>query len=431
MLVAVAQGGAQHFIGRVLAAAVGPFALELPGGVAAGLADDAAGGHQRLHVQVVGGHGAVQVRRAQRGHIFAKDLVQLVRGGVLQPLMQGAQVQVFQGVGGVGGLAHAHDAHPRARPRGHQVARVAGRAHREADVRKAADDLADGQQNPRAAGALQLVEGRAGKGIGAVLGVVLAVAQHQRARAVLGGAHLHDAAAAFGQGVERGARHRAGPVRAGKRHVDHRVALGGEVDAQRAHLLDHGVGVAVLHGLVGKEGGEQLFLHKLAARVQAAAHEGHVLAGAALLGEARGDAVEHLLELLGGHGLEQIFLHAQGDGLARVGEIVVSRQDHHADPRHLALDLAAQLHAVHEGHADVGDEDVRVGVADHGQGDFAVRGFPDQRVAAFLPGKGIADALADHDFIVHQKDLNHPRSPLLSCGARGSSRGCPPVRFRC
>ena len=31
----------------------------------------------------------------------------------------------------------------------------------------------------------------------------------------------------------------------------------------------------------------------------------------------------------------------------------------------------------------------------------------------------------------HQKDLNHPRSPLLSCGARGSSRGCPPARFRC
>ena len=265
MLVAVVQGGAQHFIGRVLAAAVGPFALELPGGVAAGLADDAAGGHQRLHVQVVGGHGAVQVRRAQRGHIFAKDLVQLVRGGVLQPLMQGAQVQVFQGVGGVGGLAHAHDAHARARPRGHQVARVAGRAHREPDIRKAADDLADGQQNPRAAGALQRVEGRAGKGIGAVLGVVLAVAQHQRARAVLGGAHLHDAAAALGQGVERGARHRAGPVRAGKRHVDHRVALGGQVDAQRAHLLDHGVGVAVLHGFVGKEGGEQLFLHKLTA----------------------------------------------------------------------------------------------------------------------------------------------------------------------
>ena len=303
MLVTVNQGAAEHLVGHILARSVGPFAVELPGGIAARLADDAAGGHQRLHVQVVGGHGAVQVGCAQRGHVFPEHLVQLVRGGVLKPLVQGAQVQVLEGVGGVGGLAHAHDAHARARPRGHQVARVAGRTHREPDIRKAADDLADGQQDARAAGALQLVEGRAGKGIGAVLGVVLAVAQHQRARAVLGGAHLHDAAAALGQGVERGARQGKRSVRAGEGHVDDSVALGGEVDAERSHLLDHGVGLAVLHGLVGKEGGEQLLFHKLAAGAQPPAHAGHVLAGAALLGEAGGDAVEHVLELLRGDGL--------------------------------------------------------------------------------------------------------------------------------
>ena len=94
-------------------------------------------------------------------------------------------------------------------------------------------------------------------------------------------------------------------------------------------------------------------------------------------------------------------------------------KNHNTNPRHHALHLAAKLHAVHEGHADIRDEDIRVFIADDGQGDFAVRRFADQRVVALLPREGIADALADGDFIIHQHHFNHRRPPPFS-PARGS-----------
>ena len=137
---------------------------------------------------------------------------------------------------------------------------------------------------------------------------------------------------------------------------------------------------------------------------------------AAFLADAGGDALQHLQKLLRAHRLEQVFLYPQGNGLLRIGKIVIAGKDDDLHPGHGVGNGLAKLHAVHKGHAYIGDEYIGLDILHHLQGDFPIRRFADEgkfAAAIALPGEAVADALADDDLIIYQKDLIHLRPASL------------------
>ena len=201
--------------------------------------------------------------------------------------------------------------------------------------------------------------GGVGEGIGPLLHVPLVVPQHQRPGAVGHAAGEHAATGGLGQ-VGQG---RPGPgpglVLQREGDVDDHIAVRGQVHAHLAHLA-HQLLVLEAVPLLGEQRGQQLFPQELVAGHHVPPQALHVLLGAALGGDLPGHPGQRLAQLLGRDGLEQVFLHAQGDGLLGIGEVVVAGENHDAHPGHHPLHLRAQLHAVHEGHADVRQQDVRV-----------------------------------------------------------------------
>ena len=139
-----------------------------------------------------------------------------------------------------------------------------------------------------------------------------------------------------------------------------------------------------------------------------------------------GYTVQYLSQLSWGYGLEQIFLHAQGYGLPGVVEIIVAGENNHRDPWHALLYLTAKLHAVHKGHAYVGNENIRVFIPDYRQGHLPVGSFAYQCVAVLLPRKRIAYTLADSDLVIHQHYLYHSLYPPCVGMCRAEKCvGCP------
>ena len=142
----------------------------------------------------------------------------------------------------------------------------------------------------------------------------------------------------------------------------------------------------------------------------------------AFLLKLRADLVENLLQIHGIDGFQKILPHAQLDTLAGILKLIISAQHNDPDPRHLRPQSPAKLDAVHKGHLDVGDHDIRIRITDDGQRHLPVGGLSHKNIGRFLPGKGLADPLSDYDLIIRQKHFHFRRFPLWSCRAPGSSR---------
>ena len=377
--------------------------------------DDAAGGHEDLHIEEVDHHHRVDGRGAHGGDVVLEDAFDILAVGVAQALGEGGHVQIDgrRGGGQVVHVAHAHDA---------ALLGVGGEFHGAAhalgglmgarQVGKAVHRLADAHVGARARGALHLVEGGPGKAVGAFFQRLVALAKHDEGKgAALRLAGVHGLAGAVGQAVDGALRQRA-PLLAAARTGEHdQIALCREREVQRPRSLQKR-----LHAFLAAHAAERLAKQRFAQKGRGGGQlpldAQKVGLRAALLADAAGDALKHFEQLLRAHRLEQVFLYPQRNGLLGVGEVIVAGEDDDLHPRHGVGHGLAQLHAVHEGHADVGDEDVRLDVLHGLQGQFPVRGLAHEGEAVFLPREAVADALADDDLIVHQKDLIHRPASL-------------------
>ena len=97
--------------------------------------------------------------------------------------------------------------------------------------------------------------------------------------------------------------------------------------------------------------------------------------------------IQRLPEIPRVDGFQKILPNSQLKALTGVLELIISTQDDDADPWHLDTENPAQLDAVHEGHLDIGDHDVRVRVPDHGQGHLSVRSLSHQSIRCIIPWK--------------------------------------------
>ena len=120
-----------------------------------------------------------------------------------------------------------------------------------------------------------------------------------------------------------------------------------------------------------------------------------------------GNPLKDVQQIPAADGLQQIFLHVERDGLPGIGKIVVSAENDGMNPGHGAGYLTAQLQPVHKGHADIRNQNIRLHILKHVQGDFPVGRFSRQYEFRLLPRKIGADSLPYDDFIIHQKHLKH------------------------
>lgn len=101
--------------------------------------------------------------------------------------------------------------------------------------------------------------------------------------------------------------------------------------------------------------------------------------------------------------LQQILIHVQGDGLTGILKVTVAAGDNDFGFRQLTADDPAERQAVHKGHTDIGDQDIRLHPAQHGKRHFAVRCVTHKLKAVFFPGDHIPKPLTDNAFILSNK----------------------------
>jgi len=200
---------------------------------------------------------------------------------------------------------------------------------------------------------------------------------------------------------------RCRPVRRLDSDRDDEIATRDQLDAQELALFDRLCG----RGGAGHQSEQQplpqrgpVFLNLVAQPLQRAA------LGSFLIQLGCGLA-QHLVQVLHGHGLEQVFQDAQLDGLLRVLELIMTAEDDDLGGRQAIPDDLAELQAVHERHANVGDQEIGLGRPEERQGDLTVWGFAAELEAAGLPVYIIPDPLANLDLVLDEKDLvRHRRS---------------------
>ena len=90
----------------------------------------------------------------------------------------------------------------------------------------------------------------------------------------------------------------------------------------------------------------------------------------------RDDSLERLDQLGIFDRLQKIGVRLHLDGGARIFEIIEAADEDDADPREDFPDFLCQTQAVHEGHPDIGQQDIRLDIHDRGQCHFPVGGFP-------------------------------------------------------
>ena len=107
------------------------------------------------------------------------------------------------------------------------------------------------------------------------------------------------------------------------------------------------------------------------------------------------------------HGLQQILLHADLNGLLREFKVVVAADENDFCLRQLRADEFAERQPVHKRHFDVRDQDVRAQLADLRQRQFAVRRVAAEFKAVPRPVDALAQPFPHDAFILHQKNLQH------------------------
>ena len=137
---------------------------------------------------------------------------------------------------------------------------------------------------------------------------------------------------------------------------------------------------------------------------------GQHVAGLAFL-DLPGHVLDGAGQLLGAHGLEQVLVHAQGDGLLGVLKIVVPADDHNLEPGHHLARMADELEPVQKRHADIRQHEIGHEVLHHGKRHLPVRHLPAEGVRPGHMLDDSANALTDEQLILHHKDLIHAAFP--------------------
>ena len=127
----------------------------------------------------------------------------------------------------------------------------------------------------------------------------------------------------------------------------------------------------------------------------------------ALLVDLPADVFQRFQERCLGHGLEQILLHADLNGLLRKFKVVVAADENDLCLRKLRTDKPAQCKSVHKRHFDVRDQDVGAQLADLRQRKLAVRRISAELKAVSCPVDALAQSLPHDAFVLHQKNLQH------------------------
>ncbi len=123
--------------------------------------------------------------------------------------------------------------------------------------------------------------------------------------------------------------------------------------------------------------------------------------------------VDGLGQLGAAQRLEQVKIHAQGNGLLGVFKIIKTADDDNLDPRHHGLEMAHQLKSVQKGHFNIRQQDIRHEVLHHGKRHFTVGSLPAKGIGPRQAFNHIAYALADQQLILYHKDLVHGRPSLM------------------
>ena len=124
------------------------------------------------------------------------------------------------------------------------------------------------------------------------------------------------------------------------------------------------------------------------------------------------DDPEHPDDVLGADRLQAIVLDSDADRLPGVFEFIMAAQDDDFDARLHFADDRAQLQTVHERHADVRDQNVRLQFLDERQRQLAVGRIPAIHKPFLLPIDAVPHVLANDNLIIHQEHFLQGASPL-------------------
>ena len=113
------------------------------------------------------------------------------------------------------------------------------------------------------------------------------------------------------------------------------------------------------------------------------------------------------------NGLQEVAVHANADGLPGVLKVVVPGDDDRFHLRELPADQLTEGQAIHEGHPDIGNQHVRLHLADKGQGHLPVPGLPGKGIAILGPGDGVPQGLPDDALVFYQKYAQHDGPPSV------------------
>ena len=81
----------------------------------------------------------------------------------------------------------------------------------------------------------------------------------------------------------------------------------------------------------------------------------------------------------------------------------VAGDDNDLHLRKLPADQLTEGQPIHKGHPDIGDQYIRLHLADQGQGHLPVPGLPGERVAALDPWNRVPQGLPDNALVLYQK----------------------------
>ena len=121
--------------------------------------------------------------------------------------------------------------------------------------------------------------------------------------------------------------------------------------------------------------------------------------------------VQHGYQTVFGNGLQQIPLHTDGNGLLSVFKIIVAGENNDLHLWKLLQHQAAQGQTVHKGHPNIGNQHIRLGLADQRQGHFPVCRFSHKLITASGPGDRCVERLPDDPLVLHQKYTKHSFPP--------------------
>ena len=120
----------------------------------------------------------------------------------------------------------------------------------------------------------------------------------------------------------------------------------------------------------------------------------------------------HCLQKLGSRdGLQKVVRHSDVNGLLGIVKFIIPAENNDFDSGKFLLHQFREFQSVHEGHADICYEDVRLHLPDKRICQFSVAGFPCEFQPFLLPWNVVLDAISHDNFILHKKYLYHNPVP--------------------